>query len=62
MAQMEEELGEPLPYWDWTEDPEIPDLWERTRVEILKIIPTKTEVYHHKAKTRTGWDILNCCK
>ena len=31
MAQIEEELGEPLPYWDWTEDPEIPDLWERTR-------------------------------
>ena len=31
-----------------------------TRIEILKIIPT--EVYHHKAKSRTGWDILNCCK
>ena len=29
-----------------------------TRVEILKIIPTKTEVYHHKPKSRTGWDIL----
>ena len=33
-----------------------------TRIEILKIIPTKTEVYHHKPKSRTGWDILNCCK
>ena len=34
MAQMEEELGEPLPYWDWTEDPEIPDLWEGIRAPV----------------------------
>ena len=31
MAQMEEELGEALPYWDWTEDKEVPDLWEEIK-------------------------------
>ena len=31
MAQMEEELGEPLPYWDWTENQEIPDLWKNIK-------------------------------
>ena len=34
MAQMEDELGEALPYWDWTEDGEIPDLWEGLRAPI----------------------------
>ena len=34
MAQMEDELGEALPYWDWTEDREIPDLWEEIRAPI----------------------------
>ena len=34
MAQMEDELGEPLPYWDWTEDAGIPDLWEGIRAPI----------------------------
>ena len=34
MVQMEEELGEALPYWDWTEDGEIPDLWEGIRAPI----------------------------
>ena len=34
MAQMEDELGEALPYWDWTEDAEIPDLWEGIRAPI----------------------------
>ena len=34
MAQMEEELGEALPYWDWTEDAEVPDLWEGIRAPI----------------------------
>ena len=34
MAQMEDELGEPLPYWDWTEDGQIPDLWEGIRAPI----------------------------
>jgi len=34
MAQMEEELGEALPYWDWTEDEEVPDLWEGIRAPI----------------------------
>ena len=28
MTQMEEELGEALPYWDWTVDKEVPDLWK----------------------------------
>ena len=28
IAQMEEELGEALPYWDWTVDKDVPDLWE----------------------------------
>ena len=27
MVQMEEELGEALPYWDWTEDAELPRFW-----------------------------------
>ena len=27
VAQMEEELGEALPYWDWTKDAELPGLW-----------------------------------
>ena len=31
---MEDELGEALPYWDWTEDGEIPDLWEGIRAPI----------------------------
>ena len=34
VAQMEDELGEALPYWDWTEDREIPDLWEEIRAPI----------------------------
>ena len=34
MAQMEEELGEPLPYWDWTADKDVPDLWEEIRAPI----------------------------
>ena len=28
LHKFEEELGEPLPYWDWTVDKEVPDLWE----------------------------------
>ena len=28
MVQMEEVLGEPLPYWDWTQDGRAPNLWE----------------------------------
>eukprot|EP00092_Neocalanus_flemingeri_P017752 GFUD01019208.1.p1 GENE.GFUD01019208.1~~GFUD01019208.1.p1 ORF type:complete len:705 (+),score=131.50 GFUD01019208.1:272-2116(+) len=28
MVQMEEVLGEALPYWDWTEDGSVPHLWE----------------------------------
>ena len=31
MVQMEDELGEALPYWDWTEDKDVPDLWEEIR-------------------------------
>ena len=31
MAQMEEELGEALPYWDWTVDKDVPDLWEEIK-------------------------------
>ena len=31
MAQMEEELGEALPYWDWTENPKLPKLWEHSK-------------------------------
>ena len=34
MAQMEDELGEALPFWDWTEDGEIPDLWEGIKAPI----------------------------
>ena len=31
MAQMEEELGEALPFWDWTVDKDVPDLWEEIK-------------------------------
>ena len=31
MAQMEEELGEALPYWDWTKDSEVPSLWSEAK-------------------------------
>ena len=34
MAHMEDELGEALPYWDWTEHGEIPDLWEEIKAPI----------------------------
>ena len=34
MAQMEEELGEALPYWDWTEDGKVPDLWQNIQAPI----------------------------
>ena len=27
MTQMEDELGMALPYWDWTEGGQLPDLW-----------------------------------
>ena len=36
MIQMEDELGEPLPYWDWTEDDQLPDLWEGIKAPIKK--------------------------
>ena len=36
MTQMEEELGEPLPYWDWTENKELPGLWEGIKAPIKK--------------------------
>ena len=41
MVQMEEELGEALPYWDWTEDPELPDLWLGIEAPIRKGIKGK---------------------
>jgi hypothetical protein len=34
MVQMEETLGEALPYWDWTEDGSLPGLWEGVRAPI----------------------------
>ena len=40
MAQMEDELGEALPYWDWTVDGEIPDLWEGIRAPIKEGVST----------------------
>ena len=33
MAFMEEELGEPLPYWDWTQDAELPGLWSLSEID-----------------------------
>ena len=33
MAHMEEELGEPLPYWDWTSDADLPGLWSPSEIE-----------------------------
>jgi hypothetical protein len=32
--RMEEELGLPLPYWDWTVDPNLPDIFEHIRSPI----------------------------
>ena len=47
MAQMEEELGEPLPYWNWTEDSEIPDLWEGIRAPLKEgIAPRLLETHN----------------
>ena len=34
MVHMEEELGEALPYWDWTEDGRVPSLWEDIQTPI----------------------------
>eukprot|EP00092_Neocalanus_flemingeri_P086636 GFUD01109222.1.p1 GENE.GFUD01109222.1~~GFUD01109222.1.p1 ORF type:complete len:672 (-),score=125.72 GFUD01109222.1:84-1829(-) len=34
MVQMEEVLGEALPYWDWTEDGSVPHLWEKIAAPI----------------------------
>ena len=34
MVQMEEVLGQALPYWDWTEDGQVPQLWEDVRAPI----------------------------
>ena len=34
MVNMEEELGEALPYWDWTEDGRVPSLWEDIQTPI----------------------------
>lgn len=34
MVQMEEELGEALPFWDWTEDGVVPSLWEGIQAPI----------------------------
>ena len=41
MVQMEDELGEALPYWDWTEDKDVPDLWEEIRAPLKP--PLKSE-------------------
>ena len=42
MVQMEEELGEPIPYWDWTEDDsEVPDLWLGIKAPIKEGIEGK---------------------
>ena len=38
---MEDELGEALPYWDWTEDKDVPDLWEEIRAPLKP--PLKSE-------------------
>ena len=43
MVQMEEELGEALPYWDWTEDEEVPDLWEGIRAPIKEGVSSHCE-------------------
>ena len=33
---MEEELGEAVPYWNWTEDDKVPDLYEGLKVPVRK--------------------------
>ena len=48
MAQMEEELGEPLPYWDWTANNTVPDLWEGMEV------PMKPSVSSQRPNCNTG--------
>ena len=50
MAQMEEELGEALPYWDWTEDRNVPDLWERIQAPIKE--GERSECGHRQFVTR----------
>ena len=36
MVNMEEMLDEALPYWDWSEDTQIPQLWENIIVPFKK--------------------------
>ena len=43
MAQMEEELGEALPFWDWTVDKDVPDLWEEIRAPMKPPLKSKCD-------------------
>ena len=42
MVNMEDMLGEALPYWDWTEDNKIPELWEDIKVPFKKGAESRT--------------------
>ena len=44
MVQMEEELGEALPYWDWTEDAELPRFWSEIEAPIKEGLEAWVEV------------------
>ena len=35
---MEEVLGQPVPYWDWTEDQKVPDIFEGITVPVNNIV------------------------
>ena len=43
MVQMEDELGEALPYWDWTVDKDVPDLWEEIRAPMKPPLKSKCD-------------------
>ena len=48
MVQMEDELGEALPYWDWTVDKDVPDLWEEIRAPMKPQLKSECGEYGSK--------------
>ena len=48
MVQMEDEPGEALPYWDWTEDKDVPDLWEEIRLPMKPPLKSEYDGYGSK--------------
>ena len=43
IAHVEDELGEALPYWDWTVDRKVPDLWEGIKAPLYSPFTSRCE-------------------